>query len=226
MTTLAQLADRAQNAISDAGATTWSQSIVEEWSVEAVRDYSQFFPRRVTDTIATLVDDREYDLPADFRRMLSVEYPTDQDPPEYLRRRSFMDPDFWEVDGYYDVVKHGDVAGVDELWISEKPAAGETITIIYHADHDLSLASGDSITVPARHEHILVEFVIWRAWTELLGAEQQSPTSNSSLLMSQLAVNADRAKRSYVQALARARIAASGESRSVRWMMDKYDRIY
>ena len=226
MTTLANLADRAQNAISDSGATTWSQSVVEEWTVEGIRDYNKHFPRTVNGTISTTADDHQYDLPSDFRGIVSVEYPTGQDPPEYLAQKSRLGDGFWNQTGFFDVILRRDASDVAEIVISEAPAAGETITIEYLADHDLNLASGDTITIPERHEGIIVEFVIWRAWLELLGAEQQSPTSSSSLLMSQYASNADRAKRSYVEALARALRAGEGASGRVQWRLDKYDRIY
>ena len=232
MTTLANLADRAQNAISDASGTTWSQAVVEEWCVEGIRDYNQHFPRTVKTTIATSADDRDYDLPADFRAMLSVEYPAGEDPPRYLARRSRLGGAFWNRSGYYDVITREDTGegppagGWAELFIGEKPADSETITIEYLADHDLSLSSGDTITIPERHEHIVVDFVVWRAWLELLGAEQQNPTSNSSLMMSQLASNTDRAKRAYVESLARALRAREGRSARVTWLLDKWDRIY
>ena len=226
MTTLAELADRAQNAVSDAGAATWSQDVIEEWCIEAIRDYSKHLPRTITDTIATSAAVQKYDLPSDFRLMESVEYPTGEDPPEYLVRRAYTDRDFWVQDGFYDVLRHRSVGDADELWISSSPAAAETITIIYQGDHDFALSSATTITVPERHENILVEYVIWRAWVELLGAEQQSPTSNSSLLMSQFASNADRAKRSYVEALARALRSEEGDSARVQWRFDKFDRIY
>ena len=227
MTTLAELADRAQNAVSDSAAGTWSQSLMEEWAVEAIRDYSQYFPRRVQSTISTSADDRKYDLPAGLTHLLSVEYPTGEDPPEYLSRRPYTHPDFWQEDGYYDYFLPHDPTDQGELYISEKPSAGETITVHYQGIHDLSLVSADTITVPARHEPILIEFIIWRAWLEKLGAEEQSPTSNSSLLLNQYASNADRARRNYVQALNRARIAYAGNrSRTAYWKLDKWDRSY
>jgi len=86
MTTLAQLADRAQSALSDAAAGTWSQATAEEWCNEALRDYSLHFPREIEATQATSANDRKYDLPAGFQAMLTVEYPSGNDPPDYLVR--------------------------------------------------------------------------------------------------------------------------------------------
>ena len=226
MTPLAQLADRAQAAVSDTAAGTWSQEQIEEWALEAIRDYSNYFPRRLQSTIATAAGDRQYDLPAGTLALLSVEYPTGQDPPEYLDRRPYTHPDFWIETGYYDFFLPHDPTDQGELYISEKPAAGETITIHCTAIHDVTVASGDTITVPAQHEPILIEFVVWRAWLERLGKEQQAPTSNSSLLLNQYASNADRARRNYVQALGRARVQAAGESRRAPWKLDKWDRSY
>ena len=226
MTTLAQLADRAQAAVSDGAAATWSQDQMEAWAVEAIRDYSNYFPRRLQATITTTLDERTYDLPAGLLAVASVEYPAGEDPPQYLARHSYTDPAFWQADGHYDLVRSRDATGTAELTISTKPAAGETIAVHYLAIHDVTVESADTITVPAAHEPILIEFIIWRAWLERLGAEQQSPTSNSSLLLSQYAANADRARRNYVQALGRARVQAAGESRSARWRLDKWDRWY
>ena len=51
-TTLAELADRAQITLNDAGAGTWPQATIEEWVVEAIRDYTQTFPRTMRKSIA------------------------------------------------------------------------------------------------------------------------------------------------------------------------------
>lgn len=223
MTTLAQLANRVQGVVNDETAAEWTQALVEEWCVEGIRDYNQHFPRVRSSTINATDDVRFYDLPADFRRMVSVEYPTGEDPPEYLTQRSRLGGMFWGRTGYYDVIERNDASEPSELVLSEKPATGEDIEVTYVGDHDLSPSPNDTITMPARHEGIIVEFVIWRAWLELLAGEQKSPTSNSSLLMSQYSSNADRAKRSYVESLARGLRANEGESRRATWKLDKYD---
>lgn len=227
MTTLAALADECQNLLSDSGASTWAQATVEQWVNAAIRDYSQHFPREVTATIATTANTRKYDLPANFLEMLSVEYPTGQDPPEYLSRLPFNHRDFWEGDYWYDVVYHEDAADPPELWMSKKPAAAETITYIYQASHDHALAAGGTITVPSHHHNLLILFVYWKAAQELLSAEQQSPTSNSSLLMGQLASNMDRAKRTYYATIAQALQAVEGQSRLLSWHgKEEIDHIY
>lgn len=226
MTTLGELAEKALNQVGDSGAGTWSQELIEEWCIDAIRDYSQHLPRTRIYGIVTTEGEQKYDLPSDFRAMLSVQYPVAAEPPVYLERLSFEDARFWRMPGYYDVIHHDDAEDPDELWISQTPGDAEGIRTIFKADHAFDLGTDDEITVPGRHEHILVDFVLWRAWLELLGKEQQKPTSNSSLLMSQYASNADRAKRQYVESLARAIRSEEGQSERVTWKLDKWDRIY
>lgn len=224
MTTLVQLADRAQNAISDAAAGSWSQATIEEWCNEAIRDYSLRFPRELEATQAVGALDRKYDLPARFGAMLTVEYPDGEDPPEYLTRRDHRGGGFWDYEGYYDIVNHGASAVADELWISEKPSAGETIRYWYQTDHDFALASGGTLTVPGRHEHILIAFVLWSAWRELTSGEMQSPTSSSSLLMSQMQQNEAGAWSRYRELVRVAEQKLAGQSAAIAW--SEVARIY
>lgn len=224
MTTLAALADRCQNALSDAGGATWSQAIVEEWVIEAIRDYSNHFPRTKTASISCVTNDRAYNLPADFIAALSIEYPTGEDPPTYLERRPYA-AEFWDLEGFYDIIYRDDASSQPELWISEEPTTGETIAVEYQAIHDITIASSGTITVPAQHEPLLVAYVIWKAWTEQLAEETRSPTSGSSLLLSQLNENARTAWNTYADHIEHAQRAA-GRSALIHWKMDQHDRVY
>ena len=223
MTTLATLADSIQDILSDAAAAKWTQAVIEAWLNQAIQDYTQHFTRRKSTTISTTADDRTYDLPSDFRHIISVEYPTSQTPPEYLSRRPYTHPDFWDQSERYDIVTLGDDNDTAEIWISKKPAAAETITIWYEAMHDYALAAGDTITVPADHHPILTAYVVWIASQNLQHAEQQTPTSSSSLLMAQLASNSDNLRRAHVEILAKAIRGAEGESVIVNWVAGSSD---
>ncbi len=225
MTTLGELANRVQGIVDDETATEWSQALVEEWCVEGVRDYNQHFPRTKWALLMTVAGQREYELPADLRRVVSVEYPEGEERPRYLARRDRLGEGF-RGPGWYDVVESNDATTAGKLVLSARPPAGEGIEVVYLADHELALTAQSVVTMPARHEGLIVEFVIWRAWLELLAGEQQAPTSNSSLLMSQYASNADRAKRSYVESLARALRAREGASGRTTWRLDKWDGRY
>lgn len=226
---LSELADHIQaNHLDDAGETYFTQSQVEEWINDAIADFSQHLPRRRTDTITTTADDRKYDLESDFVAALSVEYPTGEDPPEYLKRRPYTHADFWSEDGYYDIIGRDDDGNADELWMSEKPAASETITVEYLATHDHDLTSSEEITVPIEYHHVLTLYVLWQAAKELEAAEEQNPTSNSSLLMSMLAQGASQYKRDYDGAIRALKKQRSGRSRMLVWDLDVGDgaRIY
>jgi hypothetical protein len=228
MTTLAELADKAQNALDDAGAATWSQAVIEEWCVDAIRDYSRYFPRVIREDISTgaVGGVHEHDLPNDFRDIITVEYPQGEDPPEYLDRLHYQDPYFWNSDKNYDIIARHEEILNGILIVSAETTALETIRIEYVGDHDLDLASGDQITVPMRHEDLLIAYVVWVAWRELASTEMQDPTSNSSLLMAQLFQNAGSAEYDYRGMIDDALKARSGVSEWEVWRMDKWDRSY
>jgi hypothetical protein len=156
-----------------------------------------------------------------------VEYPQGEDPPRFLLPRSQYHPSFWEEGGYYAIYRHLDDTDPDELLISTKPAADETIRVIYQKVHDNTMATGTAITVPDEHQHILRNYVLWRAALQLKAAEEASPTSNSSLLMSQYAINVDRARRAYVDSLAKA-VYAQSQIGLVSWsgQTEETTRIY
>lgn len=232
-TTLAALADRIQNALADASAGTWTQDTIEEWILEAVREYSIHFPRLQIADLTTSAGIHEYDLPADYSAMLTVEYPLGEDPPHYLIRRDHRDPAFWQSDDYYDVPQiPGEIAPVGEdvapaqIYISATPADGETIRVTYHAHHRLDLDSTDLLSVPREHEHILVLFVIWKAYNERLSTEAQSPDTTMGLLQS-MRLLTQRAHEQYLAALNRAIANVRNVGGwTTPWKMDKHDRIY
>ena len=227
MTLLSALINACEADLADSGNATWSAADVEQWCRDAIADYSLHFPRIKQQDITTSLNDRQYDLNADFRTVLEVEYPQGEDPPEFLKPRSQYHPSFWTEDGFYSVYHHHDDADPDELLISTKPAASETIRVKYQTVHDNTILTSAAITVPDEHHHILRNYVLWRAALQLKATEEASPTSNSSLLMSQLAINVDRARRSYVDSLAKA-VYADSKSAVVSWkdQSEETTRIY
>ena len=218
-TTLQNLIDAIEADLADSANATWLAADIEQWIRDAIADYSHHFPRILNQAITTAADDRKYDLDANFLEVLTVEYPTGQDPPEYLARRPHDHPNFWIQDGYFDIIERGDDTDVDEIWVSQKPAASETITVLYLARHTMNttdLTTSDNVTVPEHHHHLLRKYARWQAAEQLKAAEEAAPTSNSSLLMSQLAINVDRARRAYVDALAKA-VFSRSKSAAVSW---------
>ena len=204
MTLLSDFIDLCEADLADSENATWSATDVEQWSRDAIADYSEHFPRTLTAQIETDDDDRTYDLPNDFLKPILVEHPIDNDPPTYLQPRLPQHPQFWAEDGFYCIVSRDDDTDVNEIWISTKPADDDEINITYKAHHDNSIATNVAITIPDEHAHILRNYVVWRATLQLKFTEEAAPTSSSSLLMSQLAQSADRLQRQYTNSLAKA----------------------
>ena len=115
------------------------------------------FRRVVSVDLVTAVS-RRYNLPADFTRMVSVEYPADNEPPDYLVSARYTTPGFFEDDRFYDVVVRRDNNVADELILSDLPTAGGLIRLEYVGYHSHTLTTDDSISVPSQHHHLLKAF--------------------------------------------------------------------
>jgi hypothetical protein len=226
-TKLSELMDLCEADLADSSNATFAEADIMQWCIDAIADYTQHFQRELDVDLVTSLNDRTYDLPTIVMGVVSVEYPQGEDPPKYLQPRGHTHPDFWIVAGYYDHIVSGNDTDADEIWISEKPAASETIRVRYRAHHDLPTADTDELTVPDEHQYILRNYVLWRAALQLKALEEASPTSNSSLIMSQLAINSDRMRRAYVDSLAKALYAVS-RSKPVSWkgQTEESSRIY
>ena len=226
MTTLAALADRAQNALNDAAVATWPQATVEQWCRDAIADYGTHFTRYNDQTINCVTDTHYYALQSLQRGIISVEYPYGQDPPQYLKRRPVTHPHFWDQDGYYDIEDYQDHQETDYLWISDNPTTGEQIHVIYRAMYNSSaLAAAHTIEVPEEHEPLLLLFVVWRAHTERMSTETQHPDTTIRMLQQmKLAVQA--AEYGYHLALREAKNTQASGGWVPPWDVDHHDRIY
>ena len=234
-TTFSALVTRIQTTINDSGAATWSTAEIASFLNDAIRDYSNHFPRIMTDSITLTNGTQEYDLNTDYMGVLSVEYPDGESPREFLKRRPYTQgngADFFGLDGYYDILKRDDDDDNEaQIVFSEDLVTDETAVVEYTAHHALiantASISGDCTVIP-QHQHLLVKFCAWQATLYLKSAEEQAPTSNSSLLMAQLAQNARRLALDYSTALQQAIYSADGESRSINWITPEsgMERIY
>jgi len=203
----------------------WSDEQINQWINDAIADYSIHFPLVKTQTISCSDENRKYDLEDDFVEVLSIEYPTGEDPPVYLKHRLGTHPGFWSQDGFYDVLKHRDFEDPDELIISTKPSTGESIEVIYQAHHVfLDDDDTDKITVPERHLELIVLFARMAAYQELASTESSDPNPESKL-SGTLELNSFKAERAYRKQLDEFK-AAGSESGQVKWSMDDYDRVY
>lgn len=227
-TTTAEVRALALLALGDPGGATWPTDTVDDWVEEAIRDYSQHFKRTLSQTIDCVDDQHNYDLNYDVRGIISVEYPQGEDPPEYLDRKSRLDPDFWTDDGYYDwepayqEVDHtGSAPPV--LWISAEPVDTEDILVTYHAHFHYE--ASNEVLVPEEHIPILILFVQWKAMHERMATATQAP-DYSQVLITQLRAAVDSARATYEKALRTAVQASSRSLPTPHWEMDGGDRIY
>jgi hypothetical protein len=228
MTTLLQLADRCQLALNDSGVGTWPQATVEAWVLDAIRDYSQYFPRVRTSTTTITTPGSTphvFDLPGDFLAVVLVEFPDGEDPPEYLQLRSRTRDGFWDYTGFYDIEPSHDAATAGKLYLSESPTAGEAYTLTWLAPHDTDLDPGDTITVPEDHESLLLLYVLWQATRERMATQEQDPDTTIHILQ-QMVKAAEQAEADYRRALERAAAHRAPGGWTGPWRADVHDPIY
>lgn len=184
MTTLAQLADQIQTAVSDAAAATWTQATIEGWLNKAIRDYSDHFNATTTTTLTAVADTTDYTLPDGCTAVLSVEVPATC----FLKHKSHARKEFYNNADYYDVIH----TNPPTLRLSAAPPADTDIIIWYTAVYNSALSASDAVTVPERHWGILEAHVIWQALRERQAGENQNPYRNMELLttMTNTAVSA------------------------------------
>lgn len=215
MTTLQTLINSCESHLGDNANATWATADIQQWCRDAISDYSFHFPRVVSQT-HTAAASYEYDLDIGFLDIVSVEYPSGLTEPAFLQWKDRLDEDFYGRDGFYDVIKKGSSAA-NVLVTSEKiGVTGENIITLSLAVHDNTISSLAVLTIPYEHLHIIRNYVLWQAAVQLMLIEEASPTSNSSLLMSQYAINVDRARRSYVDSLAKL-VFATSKSVQISW---------
>jgi hypothetical protein len=225
MTTLAELADLAQVQLADSGAGTWAQATIEGWANDVIREYTKHFLRTRETAIDCAADTHNYDLPADFVAILSVEYPKGEDPPEYLTRRDHLTTGFYDTDDYFDLQVTGDTNQAT-LIISAEPADDtDDIQVTYQAHHSSELASDDDITVPEAHLDIIIKGIVWRSLTERLATEEQNPDT-SLYLVKQYRLALLDAESIFRRAMREALETEPSGGYTRAWKVDDHDRIY
>lgn len=200
MTTLNALAVRVLQRLNDTGESTWTETEVEGYAKDGLRDLSIRFPRVIEEEVTCTTGTEFYDLTAWALDVLSVRYPKANDPPEYLVRASRYDSDFWTRADAFDVEHNQDATQAVTL-ILPNVTTGNKADVRVTAIHDTTIATGDDITLPEQYEDVLIRYCVWQCWQRLATEEMVTPTSGSSLVMSQLASNAGRARRDYDRSL-------------------------
>jgi hypothetical protein len=223
---LSEIRAQVTGLIGDPNNLTFTGLQIDDWINQAIRDLSIHFPRLADYTVGTTLGKHIYNLETYIKGVASVEYPTGQVPPRYLLRKSYTDPKFWLIEGYYDFVKPQTSTSTAPplLYLSDHTPAGKTITVKCLTDHAPLLDSTDECTVPERHLHLIGLFVRWKAISERSTHESMDPSPLA--MRASLMENAtQKAETAYKDALARA-LAAETDSAQITWKMDGYDRIY
>ncbi len=225
--TFAQLLTDCSVALGDISGTCWSRSdVIIPWCLEAMRTFPFGRPMLLTHLVSA-GEVHTFDLPEDYRELVSVEYPIDEIPPSYLIRRSHFDPEFWQSDVYYDV-DHNYEDGVGWIiYFSSELIDATSVKVEYLACHDLDMADDEQhfITVPDEFYSLLIAQVTCRAYRERLGHFMQDPTVHTSIVM-QLTEMVRRSEENYHKMLDTAQQKLASSKLSPRQTMDGYDRVY
>lgn len=165
MTTRAALRATIRGELNDEGATAlWPNARLDQWILEAIRDYSERLPREVTTTITSVANQEAYNLPADFDRVLRVEHPAN-----HFRIHAPIASGDVLQDSSIPRIRVEEQLTYD-VWASQlvlRPAptaAGENIKLRYLAVYAEPAADADVLATPARDDELLVWYVGWRAF--------------------------------------------------------------
>jgi hypothetical protein len=165
---------QARNELDDNAATKlWSDTLLNQWLDEAIRDYARLFPKEQTGTLSTVADQATYTLPSDLVELVRVEHPDSTfrvNQPRVggdWRRSSDPLPPDDRFGGRYAY----DVWGTT-LELEPAPTAdGETITLRYVARRTEPTGDGDALPVDDGDVEFLTFYVCWRAMVWITGQE-------------------------------------------------------
>jgi hypothetical protein len=201
----------------------WSDVKINQWINDAIADISNYFPRQATLSLSLTSGTQEYSLSATTnpRAILSVEYPDDQEPPEFLEQRN--EHDKRGLSGKYYAVRGVPPA---TIWLGPNDwTTGDTATVTYLADHSYPSDDSDTITIPDKIIELVVLFVRMVALQEVADEETQDPRT-TTLIVGTLGLNANRAEREYRTKITEYQKAIEPGSQVTSWQYDEHDRIY
>jgi len=213
-------------ALGDSTAVTWSRTDqIWPWCIEAMMAFPIL--RGMEFEYTMLAASHKVTLPADFREIISVEYPIDQEPPVYLTRLNHLDPSFYSAETYYDIDRDYKTGKGWLLYVAKKLAIGEKVRISYLANHSTDVADDNAklISVPDEYEGILIAFVVAKAYRERLGAYMQDSTAHTSIIL-QMTDMVRKSEDNYNQLVIRAQEKLAESRTSPHMASDKYDRVY
>ncbi len=226
MISFSKLLDDCLIALGDSDGSTWNRTtVIKPWAVQAILEFPVLRPQHqdVTYISATY----SQDITSDFRELISVEYPLNQNPPEYLVRMNRLDPEFYGTDDHYDVDRNFEDNTGWILYTSRKMQVGDTLKINYLSNHKSDNTDDVSsyISVPDEYENILIANVVMRAYRERLGVYMQDPTTYINIIQ-QMVHMVEAAEASYKFLAERAQTRFAESRRLPHVGADKFDRVY
>ena len=181
----------------------WPNDSLDAWIGDAIRFYSNEFPRLIRHTLTLATGTQVYALPADCLVAVQVEYPAGEHPPRLVARATEDSAAFQAGGRVYAVrgVAAEDTHG-SELIFAETVATGETAIVSYSGAHWVPTAAEESTSVPEVHTEALIAFVDFRAHAQLESDEAVN-MGNVSIILSQLGQEARLAWRRYKEVVER-----------------------
>lgn len=220
-------------ALGDSAGATWSRiNRMTPWCIEAIQSFPILRPM-LDDHTNGAAKVYSYEMPADFRQVISVEYPISQVPPVYLVRKNRLDPTFYDDAGFYDVAHNyttGIVLSTSVGWIMYVSGGIDALAHIktqYLANHDTAMTDDPDVflSVPDEYESLLIASVMCRAYRERLSFAMQDPTAHMTVItqLTEMVVHMEESYNSQIAA-AQAKLATSIVSPKLQ--SDKFDRVY
>lgn len=163
MTTWANLLADIRVDLKDTGTTTrWTDAALMLWGKDAIRDYSQYFPRYVSRATMVLTSGRA-SLPSDFISVVNVECPQDRylEPRQTRPGSQFLvssRPAVYYIEGGY-------------IYLDGTPLDGETALLTYNAYHTVPVATDTAMTVPDTDLEIIRLYVRAKANEQIRGQQ-------------------------------------------------------
>jgi hypothetical protein len=213
-------------ALGDDSGTTWSRTdCIWPWCIQGILAFPILRPQLYD--YHFLAAAYSLQMPADFREVISVEYPIAEQPPSYLVRKNRLDPDFFNETGFYDV-DHDYSAGIGwMMYFSQQIQIAEHVKVQYLGNHDTDMDDDDTveISIPDEYEDILVAYVVAKGYRERLGVFMQDPTAHSSIIL-QMTDMVVKSELNYQGLVLRAQVKLADSRITHRLASDKYDRVY
>lgn len=230
MTTLLDLRNQIRSVL--ASTTDWPDSYLDRWIHDSVRLYSAQFPRRWRYTLSLTTGTQAYPLPGGhgLQAILSVEYPTSEDPQSFLDLVEEHSDAFQHADDVYALRGVPDTTAIDSdtavayLVFAETVATGEYAVIEYLGAHPLPDIGDDDaqITIPSAHLEAITAYVDFRSHYQLESGQAVVVDANN-ITLSQLGQGARMAWNRYKEVIDRLTWLQSGISQVIPW---NTSRIY